>query len=175
MSKANSISREFQLMLAALGLPLLWEGAAVADKGARALPFLACSLAIAAVTLLTRQKPLAGALICAPLVVGSAVLMPTLNYFAGYPRLAYLPVTQLVAVMALIVLLVRRASPARSATGVGALTIAAGGAATIGYIAAHNARAVFITSPAMAAGIVTLALGTALAAGIYARQTPVPA
>src|SRR4051794_34814781 len=99
MSKANSISREFQLLLGLLGLPLLWEAAAVADKGPRALPYLACSLAIAVATLLTRQKPLIGALIGAPLVVGSALLMPMLNYFASYPRLAYLPVTQLVAVM----------------------------------------------------------------------------
>lgn len=161
-------------LLALLGLPLLWEFAAVVNNPGAA-PLLGCSVAATGAAWLALRSPLAGTLLGTALVLGSALLVPVTGYPTDYPRLATLTATQVVTVMVLIVLLVRGTPAWHAAAGVTGLSVAASAAAAIGYLSAHLAHVPSVTSPTTAAGSGILAVGLATAAGLALRATPRPA
>ncbi|NKQ58383.1 hypothetical protein HFP15_36580 [Amycolatopsis sp. K13G38] len=162
------------LLAATLGLPLLWEFAAVARHPAT-VPLLACSVATAGAAWLGVRSPLAGTLLGTTLVLSSALLAPIADHPGDYPRLATLTATQITAAMVLIVLLVRGTQAWHAAAGVTGLAVAGSAADAIGYLYAHLAHTPVVTNPATALGSGVLAVGLATALGLALRATPPPA
>ncbi|MFD2418422.1 hypothetical protein [Amycolatopsis pigmentata] len=190
MLRRELLPRERLLLAAVLAVPLLWEVAATLGRTPRSWPLTACSAGIAAAVFVggwSARKLLPAGLVAAALLLVSAALpllcggttpplgaspqTPSLYGYAGdYPRLMDLPIAQLTAVLAVVVLLFRSAPVTQVAAGVGALTTAAASAAVLDWVMAHRAHAATAIAPATLWGYGVLALGTATAIGLYARQ-----
>lgn len=176
------------LLVAVLAVPLLWEAAATLGRTPRSWPLTACSAGTVAAVIVggwSARKLLPAALAAAVLLLVSAAL-PVLSggttlgasahspsvpgYAVDYPRLMNLPIAQLTAVLAAVVLLLKN-SPARQvAAGIGVLSSAAASAATLDWVTAYRAHGGTAIAPVTLWGYGVLTLGTAIAIGLYARQ-----
>jgi hypothetical protein len=175
------LPRERLLLVAVLIVPLLWEAAATLGRTPRSWPLTVCSAGIAAAAIVggwSVRKLLPAGLVAAALLLLSAalpsVLPSTLGYAGDYPRLVHLPIAQLTAVLAVVVLLFKSAPAGQVAVGIGVLTMAAASAGALDWVTAHRTHLGTAIAPATLWGYGVLALGTATAIGLYARQPSVP-
>ncbi|NIH85865.1 hypothetical protein [Amycolatopsis granulosa] len=163
--------RVHALLSVLVGAPLVWEITRVDLSRPAAYAFLACSALVAAAPWLALWfRWWAGVLAAAAGVLGSAGLMLLLDWLPARPEVANLPLVQVTAVLAVLVIVLRDAGRWGAVLGATGLTLSVAAAAVAVQQWARVSPHLATPYAPTVAGTALLVFGGALAAGVYLRS-----
>jgi signal transduction histidine kinase len=150
-------------LIGVLCLILFFEAAYALDQGPRTVPVLLCSFSAATLAVLSVRSPLPAAMAIAGVLLSSGVLSRGLRVGPSYVQFGGLPPSQILAGMAVVVVLLRYAKPERAWVGIGVLAFVVAEVTVVN----HDSTGPSVNQLAVSA---ILLLGISVAIGLFLRS-----